>query len=239
LILDYPTLSFNQSNTILKKGKKMKQQKSHSLSLFSLLLIIISSFSLTTAQSSYLDSLDGKFALQFQISENFTLTDFQGAILSGKYHLSNKSAIRIGFSMNFSDSDGESNSTLFDSLVSNKTNTSSLFGFGINAQYSYYLQVWDVIGFYSGIGPFINYEYREITSENYSRGEDIATGVDAIAGVEWSFIKFMSLSAEYGFQFYYFYRKSNNEGNNITSEATVTSWAFGADQVKFGISVYF
>jgi hypothetical protein len=220
-----------------RKGEQMRYKKYHLV--FISLLIYFLSVSNINAQTSYLDSLDGKFALQFQISENFTLTDFQGAILSGKYHLSNRSAVRLGLSMKFSDSDAEASFIEFDSLLNNKTISSSLFGFGINAQYLYYLQVWDVIGFYSGIGPFINYEFREITSEDYSKGEDLSIGLDAIAGVEWSFIKFMSFSAEYGFQFYYFYRTSNSKSNNSTSEATVKSWIFSADQVKFGISVYF
>ncbi|MGB5288021.1 MAG: hypothetical protein WBN42_05990, partial [Ignavibacteriaceae bacterium] len=44
--------------------------------------------------SSNLDSLDGKFALQFQISDNFKLSNFQGTTFSGKYHFGKMDAIR-------------------------------------------------------------------------------------------------------------------------------------------------
>jgi hypothetical protein len=72
----------------------MRQKKNHLVYFFSLLFFILSLLSTTSAQTSYLDSLDGKFALQFQISENFTLTNFQGATLSGKYQLGKRSAVR-------------------------------------------------------------------------------------------------------------------------------------------------
>jgi len=53
--------------------------------LLSILFLILISISSTYSQSSSdLDSLEGKFALQFQISEDFTLTNFQGTNFSGK-----------------------------------------------------------------------------------------------------------------------------------------------------------
>ena len=43
-----------------------------------------------------------------------------------------------------------------------------------------------------------------VQSQRHSHSEDFfSIGLDAIAGVEWSFHKNMSLSAEYGIKFYY------------------------------------
>ena len=73
----------------------MKHKKYHLIYFFSLFFILLI-VATTNAQSSYLDSLDGKYALQFQISENFTLSDFQGTTLSGKYQTGKRTAIRLG-----------------------------------------------------------------------------------------------------------------------------------------------
>ena len=72
--------------------------------LFAALLFVTTGFSQST---SYLDSLDGKFALQFRITNNFSLSNFQGTILSGKYHFSNRDAIRLGVSLQFDDSESD------------------------------------------------------------------------------------------------------------------------------------
>jgi hypothetical protein len=75
-----------------------------------LTLLVVSQLFITTGffqSTSYLDSLDGKFALQFQITDNFQLSSFQGAILSGKYHFSSRDAVRLSLSLDFGDSKNE------------------------------------------------------------------------------------------------------------------------------------
>src|SRR4030042_463659 len=52
----------------------------------------------------------GKNSFQFRISSNFTLTDFQGSLLSYKYHLTNKLAFRFGVGIGVEDNTYEDES---------------------------------------------------------------------------------------------------------------------------------
>jgi hypothetical protein len=81
--------------------------------LFTSLIFISTGFSQST---SYLDSLDGKFSLQFQINENFSLSDFQGTVISGKYHFSKRDAVRLGLEIILRDSEYE---TIVNNLDTN------------------------------------------------------------------------------------------------------------------------
>lgn len=235
----------------------MKHKKYHLIYYF-LLLFILSLVTTTTAQTSYLDSLDGKFALQFQISENFTLSNFQGTILSGKYQLGKRSAVRLGISLNFDDSSINEQETIIDTLNPNnemeKNSDLNGVGFTINFQYIAYLVSIDDVGFYVGSGP--TFSFRNSDSEtkysynsqyddrNTSYSDDFYfIGLDAIAGVEWSLYKNMSLSAEYGIKFYYYHGTENWTTNyeyaTRTAEKTREGTQLTANYVNFGISVYF
>ena len=227
----------------------MKHKKYHLIYFFSLLFFILSLVSTTTAQTSYLDSLDGKFALQFQISENFTLTNFQGATLSGKYHLGKRSAIRLGLSLNFDDSDSDREITLSDTLNYHENAETNSVGFTISSQYLNYLVRTDDIGFYLGAGPTIGFGNSESEFKSVSFDSTINTGsgsadfftigLDAILGVEWSFHKDMTLSAEYGMKFYYTHRNEKLDSTETNYERTIDSYRLTQNYVNFGISVYF
>jgi len=235
----------------------MKHKKYHLIYFFSLLFFILSFISTASAQTSYLDSLDGKFALQFQISENFTLSDFQGATLSGKYHLGKRSALRLGISIYFNDSSLDEHETYIDTLniINDSEGNSDRngVGFTINSQYIAYLVSTDDIGFYIGSGPIFSFHNSDEESERSSNSsgkyttshsEDFfSIGLDAIAGVEWSFHKNMSLSAEYGIKFYYYHETDNYttsyESATRTEERTSEGIQLTANYVNFGISVYF
>jgi hypothetical protein len=234
----------------------MKHKKYHLIYYF-LLLFILSLVTTTTAQTSYLDSLDGKFALQFQISENFTLTNFQGTILSGKYQLGKRSAVRLGISLHFDDSNLNEQVTYIDTLNANNDSKGNSdrngVGFTINSQYIAYLVSTNDIGFYIGSGPTFSFRNSDQESEMSSNSsgkyttsysEDFfSIGLDVIAGVEWSFYKNMSLSAEYGIKFYYFHNTINETRNyeyaTRTEERTGEEIKLTANYVNFGITVYF
>jgi hypothetical protein len=227
----------------------MKHKKYHLIYFFSLLFFILSLLSTTTAQTSYLDSLDGKFALQFQISENFTLTNFQGATLSGKYHLGKRSAVRLGLSLNFDDSDSDREINLSDTLHINENAQNNSIGFTISSQYLYYLVRTDDIGFYLGTGPTIGFgnsesEFKSVSFDSTintgsGSGDSFTIGLDAILGVEWSFHKDMTLSAEYGMKFYYTHRNEKLDSTESKYERTIDSYRITQNYVNFGISVYF
>jgi hypothetical protein len=235
----------------------MKHKKYHLIYFFSLLLFIFSFISTTSAQTSYLDSLDGKFALQFQISENFTLTSFQGATLSGKYHPGKRSALRLGielFSNNWNyDSEENTIDTSNVNFWTKGNEDGNYIGITINFQYLAYLVSMEDIGFYFGSGPTFSYgKWEKEDGYSYSIPNDFSAsssdksiwiGLDVIAGIEWSFYRNMSLSAEYGLEFSYRHGtekySTKNEFKTTTNERTYESFNIGADYVNFGISVYF
>jgi hypothetical protein len=216
--------------------------------LFSLLLLLLFSVPSTYSQStSYLDSLDGKYALQFQISDNFNLTNFQGATLSGKYQLGRRSAVRVGLSINLNNSDAETNQTFIDtSLTISSTGNQHAFGMTVRTQYIHYIPGMYDIAFYIGGGPFVG--FNNVTSEDsYTNNpiyrkttiEDFTVGLDLIAGVEWIFVKDMSLSAEYGIRFSYDSYTRKLEDDYSTSETTIKRYIIDNGDINFGITVYF
>jgi len=227
----------------------MKHKKYHLIYFFSLLLFILSFISTASAQTSYLDSLDGKYALQFQISENFTLTNFQGAMLSGKYQLGKRSALRLGISLSFDDASWDRESILSDTMNYFETNKSTSIGITISSQYLSYLIAREDVGFYLGTGPTFGFgvsnsegEYKvaDSTVEKGSGSGDFYTiGLDLIAGVEWSFHKDMTLSAEYGIKFYYNHQTSKSESFRRKEERTNELFGLTYNYINFGISVYF
>jgi len=222
------------------------------LTIYSPLLLLIFFVSLTPAQTSYLDSLDGKFALQFQINENFRLSDFQGTTFSGKYHLGKKEAIRLGISLGFVDQQGDMEQIYFDndSTLQSDFNQNH-FMIGIRIQYIRYFMNTNDICFYGGTGPVLTYENTEQTEFRYPPvdyeiehlANVFSVGFNLLAGVEWIFTENMSLSAEYGILFSYnnveqtYTRPSPTEPKK--SRVNSDSFSINADHINFGISVYF
>ena len=200
-------------------------------------------------QTSYLDSLDGKFALQFQITQNFSISNFQGSVFSGKYHFSKRDAIRFGLSLNLSSTDTEAEINYLDTtFVDNANQDENVFDITISSQYIRYLGVTESISFYGGIGPLFN--IYKVTRERFveSLGIDgkyesetnvFSIGFDLIAGVEWWFNKFMSLSGEYGLRFAYRSLETTIKDEKRDSKSNTNSYYLTGNQVKFGIAVYF
>ncbi|GBD87370.1 hypothetical protein BMS3Abin03_01302 [bacterium BMS3Abin03] len=214
--------------------------------LFTSLLFVTTGFSQST---SYLDSLDGKYALQFQINENFSLSNFQGSTLSGKYHFSTRDAIRLGLSLELSNSESETSSNQIDTInVITNSGDRNAFGITLNSQYIRYIRGTNDISFFGGGGPFFTYETSTTNSkvninetiEKYKRTmESYTFGVDLLIGVEWWFHKYMSLSAEYGMKFMYSSHESVNEVGVVRKKLTDNYFRIAANSINFGITVYF
>jgi len=76
----------------------------------------------------------------------------------------------------------------------------------------------------------------------YSRKDEIdnfTIGLDMLIGVEWMFSKNMSLSAEYGIQFYHNSHTTKSEILDSKSESTEKQNRITRGDLNFGISVYF
>lgn len=217
--------------------------------LFVFPLFITTGFSQTT---SYLDSLDGKFALQFQISENFNLASFQGTTFSGKYNFSSRDAVRLGLSINFGDSEGDETISRSDTnLVSTGRQEFNNFNIMLKTQYIYSMSITNNIGFFVGGGPFISqttsssetkYIINLIETTRTYTSDIFGIGLDLINGVEWMFSKNMSLSAEYGLKFAYTSSEEKGVSNatyDTIEESKRKVFQISGNHINFGISVYF
>lgn len=188
-----------------------------------------------------------KFALQFQISDNFTLSSFQGSTFSGKYHFENEDAVRIGFSVyGFS---GENRTVnVFEPEATTVTNALNTFSFGIRCDYLFYYRSFSNSFIYFGGGPFYSTRNQEI---NESVLHDLDTkisdidsqkyGAHIVFGVEWFPTKFIGISAEYGYEFYR--EKTERKIQYEVADGSIfgeeESRNAAANSVLFGLSVYF
>lgn len=217
--------------------------------LLSILFLILISISSTYSQSSSdLDSLEGKFALQFQISEDFTLTNFQGTTFSGKYHFSSRDAVRVGLSVYLNNSDAETNQTFLDTTLTVSSDANqNIFGMTVRTQYIHYIPgMYDIMFFFGG-GSFVGFNNgtNEVNYANYDPTyrkqtiDDFFAGMDLLVGVEWMFTKNMSLSAEYGIRFSYNSETRKLEDDYSIIESTIKRYNIDNGDVNFGISVYF
>ena len=206
----------------------------------------------TTSNAQDKEVYKGKFALQFQIGQNFTLSSFQGSVLSGKYNFSENDAVRLGLSIGVFKSD---NNTL--NGISNPSSTTGFTqnvlsnNYGILLQYIRNNYLDNNLNFYFGGGPTFSYGVSRnetldmqsnsiINSNNYSKDY----GISACLGIEWYFNKSMSLSAQYGIAFDYSeaIQNSNSADNNTQVSYSVhksTGYQINPNSVLFGLSVYF
>jgi len=220
--------------------------------LNTLTLLFVSHLFITTGFSqstSYLDSLEGKFALQFQIADNFQLTSFQGTTLSGKYHFSCRDVIRLGLSVELGNSETESTINYIDTSVVNQFEADeNRFGLTIKSQYIRYITSTNNILFFGGIGPFIsffNQSTERVVTENgidvtrESESRSFSAGLDLIIGVEWIFSTYMSLSAEYGLNFSYRSSEDNFKDDSTEGDHENRTFYISGNHINFGLSVYF
>jgi opacity protein-like surface antigen len=158
--------------------------------------------------------------------------------------------IRVGLLIDFGKSDGDAETNQFDFVnVVEASYNSNNFSITLKSQYIRYFVETDGIAFYGGTGPFVTYSTSKNEGETTGTPNDkhhkdtndnFILGVDFIAGVEWFFIKNMSLSAEYGFNFSYRSRTSEREiDNNLYSDSNEKLYRFSGNDINFGITVYF
>ena len=202
-----------------------------------------------------------KLSMQYQIREILDLIEFQGSILSAKYHLSNKSAIRIGFDLGFGDANINNDVThnLNDSLSHYDDSAHEHSKIGLSIYYLHYFNPHENVKFYAGGGPTFSFiitndeaakSYPAYVDDplylnefNTERSTKII-GLQSVLGTEWFFNENMSLIAEYGFLFSYsFNRKDETRSAEQPGEYSMNyksdSFRFSSTRVKIGLSMYF
>lgn len=194
-----------------------------------IIAIILYSAACMFSQKLIKNSLEkGRFALQFQVGQDFFLRPFQGSVLSGKYNIFNRSSVRFGVSL-------ENNFETDHKINNTDTTKQQYVSIILNVQFVRYLKDAEDVSLYLGGGTFYSRTFSKVTQGRRYNGWSL--GASGIIGVEWFFNHNMSLSCEYGILIFYSeiitgdYAGANNtlsRGINISSD----------DQFKFGFTLY-
>ncbi|NOX38666.1 MAG: hypothetical protein GXO78_14140 [Calditrichaeota bacterium] len=188
--------------------------------LFFLLVLNPSGFSRNHSQS-LADSLlhKGSWSMQFRATSGLSFINFEGSILSVKYHFSARHALRIGVSADnriddrirnrFQDQDKNNIERLETSRKSYSNN--------ILLTYLRYIPTTPNFHFYIGMGPGFKFTrvYRTDLTENFAADtltrkiikENTSNAysfqIRTLFGGEWFFTSRVSLIAEYGFGIFF------------------------------------
>ena len=231
--------------------------KSFSLSLLFILIL----FSTSKSQSDSLNIFKTN-SMQFRVYNVLSLSSFKGALISYKYHINDSNALRFGVSMRVKKWDEiDSHKTIsFDTTFFDQDKDNNEINIEIIGEYIKYLNPQNEIKLFLGLGPRVaininNFDTDEISasegqSYTHERQNDrYQIGLTFSLGVEWFFLDFMSLHAEYGSNISYFYEKisqklvyindpsdPDNERNNSIKRS---GFEFDDTGALFGISIYF
>ncbi len=184
---------------------------------------------------------DGTFSIQFQITDNFSIKDFQGALFSVKYLLTNRSALRFGLGTDyiFAENTRDQAATV---VLEEET-----FSLQVTGQYLYHVTE-NQLSLYTGAGPHFEYYWRSriTTAQPIAQSEFQETGrnqfsrygfgLNAVLGGEYFVTEYLSLMAEYGFLVQYRYGKV---ADKIAGDNKLKEYRFEPVQVKFGFSLNF
>jgi hypothetical protein len=217
------------------------------------LSLLLTLFAQNDSISNKNSLVEGAWAMQFQMSSYFTLSSFQGTIISVKKHLTDQSAIRFGVSttLNISDDNAHRELITFSNYVNYNSYDNHLYRLSINSQYLYYLLGSTDVHLYVGSGPEIYYswdksEYEGDTARYASRDISSGFGMSGVIGVEWFATSSLSLHAEYSTIARYTWTDNKREFTNFNiTKVPEIKWSSGnyfslsPSYIKLGLSAYF
>jgi len=214
----------------------------------------------------------GSWALQFALTGSLMelrMIDYMGSFFSGKYHFSDKRALRLG--VEFSGSSEDRNSSNNDEYQSGFRNSednrqSSSHYIALVFQHLWYLRANNNIHFYMGIGPDLSWRISNYSSDadvDYSNENDVNSsqnitkkksisyylGFQGSIGVELFTSKNLSLLVEFypwlGYSYLRYERNYDKEQSageeSISTQEIDTTKVFNyrTNEVKLGLSFYF
>jgi hypothetical protein len=194
-----------------------------------------------------------KWALLFQVTDDYFLTSFQGSSFSIMRNLSATRHIRLFLTLSgsVSDTDYKNNTSI------NRGDTRNSIYYQIGCYYIMNRLSNDSFVPYIGAGPVLSFNYYKqeyddsYTNNSKSTSKNITLGIGAagILGVEWFVKKNVSLLAEYSGGLAYNYTKSeskseqkNDNGQYVLmnkNEIDTNEFDFNSSSVRVGLSIYF
>lgn len=189
------------------------------------------------ANHSHNSLVKGSKSFQFRISQNLTLSSFEGTMISAKKHYSAKSALRMGLGLDIGAGNWDQGNQEADF-----TN----FQIDLTIQYLYYPAPLSSVNFYLGTGPIVQYnrskddvKYEDGTDAGYRIQRLWALGMLGSWGVEWFADENISFICEYGAGIKYSSTKYENYLNPSPMINNRNEFSFFSQSVDFGLSVYF
>lgn len=234
--------------------------------LFLAMLFLFSAmFAQTDSTEVYNNSLKkGSKSLQFRVTNNFTLSSFDGSDLSIKRHTSAKSAQRLGIGIiaNFDSNDGGTINENGGIRSQDSDATSSEFDISMNVLWLKYFSPDKRMSFYWGVGPSGGFTLDNGETTNTNTFQDasmsirnvktdrtsFSVGGDLVFGTEFFLHKKISLTAEYRSSNSFIritedrnVEETDSFGNESTQESNVgiNRFSLGSSTAYLGLSAYF
>lgn len=186
------------------------------------------------AQSPDDVAISDRWALQFQVNNNFTLGEFQGGLISAKKQYDARRAFRFGIGLNatFDQRTDEGNGGTQEQDQSFQRVTA-------NAQWVRYPVDEGRVRAYWGVGPTLqlqrNVDDQSGTDQTQWR---LGGGAVGVLGAEWFVHSHISVSAEYRAGVEYTWQRVETS-NGVNRETTDSQFRIGGRGVLVGVSVYF
>jgi hypothetical protein len=210
----------------------MKQTK-----FYLCLIAVLNCFSVSYAQDSSLISNirypAHPWALEFGVSTNLALKEFQGTAISLSRYISKNEKIRLGISPNFYSQHLTSDYYRGDTLLNAYSSTYKSGSINASLQYLRYEEPTEDFSLFFAAGPITNILWQNPTSDPPVNIYSI--GLLGSCGFEWFFAKRISIHSEYGLTVKCTWSKTNTS----TYSGTNTTWEVNAQGVLFGLSTYF
>lgn len=222
--------------------------------IFVLILPLTLIFAQTKDEEKIID-LAGKFALMFQIDQNFDLNSFDGMSFAGKYFFDNNWGVRLAFRTSYNEIDQSASHSNFElDQNTNLIQDHDYVSYKVTPSILYHLLNHNSIQFFIGGGPFISYTNDEQAEVRYTKATEegrrnnwakyYAIGFAFYTNVEWFVSQDISLSAEYGFEYSYAeieIWEGNYVDDDLINEINRDSInkSFRSLPVSLGVSIYF
>jgi hypothetical protein len=183
---------------------------------------------------------DKKWALQFQLSNDFTLSSFQEGKVSLQRCFSPNSSVRVGVGAKV-----YNNSS--DDVIGRQSEDIVM-----SIQYLYRPSVDEDVIVYYGAGPSIGYS-RQISHDTYTNSSSTVVyyindyfvwqaGLDAAIGVEWFATHSISFSGEYYGTLSYSWQTNDTNPSSSSPQTIRTKqsrFSTSSSLVRLGVSLYF
>jgi len=217
-----------------------------------ILLIVLINLIYANTDSTNTDSKQNlkNYSIQFEIDSEFEVKSYLASFISLKYHFNKTSALRIGFGLEYSETEGELGDYInYDHYRYPQDN--KRYKIDIYLQYMHYNEIKSNLYYFLGIGPFGGlsfskhslyryglYEEPQFTNIN-DTNDKWKLGISVLIGGEYFIISNISLLIETSMEAYY--RKSKIEEKfiewNMINRYETDSW-IANPEVRFGISIY-